>query len=117
MRPAGPEARRCGWAALANFTSTSDNKPGKTSLAVAMRRDPDAPNRTRVIAQASGPLAEELRALAARHKIELRQDTDLAALLSAVEIDHEIPVAAFGVIAGILTELFRANEAPAVRVP
>jgi type III secretion system FlhB-like substrate exporter len=84
---------------------------------VALRRDPEVPKRTHVIAQASGALAEELCALAVRHNIALRHDADLAALLSAVEIDHEIPVAAFGVVAGILTELFRANEAFAVKVP
>ncbi|HYB09001.1 MAG TPA: EscU/YscU/HrcU family type III secretion system export apparatus switch protein [Alphaproteobacteria bacterium] len=102
---------------MAKFTDIGDNKPVKTPLAVAVRRDPDCPSRTRVIAQASGPLAEELCALAARHKIALHQDADLAALLTAVEIDHDIPVAAFGVVAGILTELFRANQAFSVKVP
>lgn len=70
-----------------------------------------------MIVQARGALAEEMRELARQHNIALLEDRDLAALLSAVELDRAIPVFAFGAIAGILTELYRANESGAEDKP
>jgi flagellar biosynthesis protein len=94
---------------LANASHTGSTTSGDAALAVALRTDPAHPAGPRVVAQAKGPLAEELRARATAHGVTLRQDGDLAALLAAVELDSDIPVAAFGAIAGILTELYRAN--------
>ncbi|HLI13166.1 MAG TPA: hypothetical protein VKY65_16355 [Alphaproteobacteria bacterium] len=58
-------------------------------------------------------LMAELQALAEARKVPLRDDRDLAALVSAVDIQHEIPVAALTTIAGLLAHLYRANQHPA----
>lgn len=57
--------------------------------------------------------------VAAAHGISIRQDADLAEVLSAVEIDQEIPVEAFVAVAEILRYVYAANGAtpPEVKEP
>ena len=42
--------------------------------------------------------------------MKVRKDPDLVQILSAVEVDCEIPVEAFAAVAEILTYVYRANE-------
>ncbi|MCH7861928.1 MAG: hypothetical protein IH998_09615, partial [Proteobacteria bacterium] len=45
----------------------------------------------------------------------VREDADLAEILQAMEIDSEIPVAAFAAVAEILAYVYRANRDQAER--
>lgn len=110
MIASGREPGRIEWHNVADSDSTTGKEVRKATVAVALRRDPRQPSGARVIAQARGALAEEMKALAAAHGVALNEDRDLAALLAAVELEHEIPVAAFCTIAGLLTELYHANS-------
>ncbi len=81
-----------------------------STLAVALRDEGEtAP---RVVATGRGALAEQILATAFAHDVKVRRDADLATLLSAVELDQEIPAAAFAAVAEILTYLYRANGMP-----
>jgi flagellar biosynthesis protein len=79
-------------------------------LAVALSYDPDRAEVPRLVAKGRGALAAQIVAIARDHGVAVRQDRDLAALLSTLEIDCPIPVAAFAV-AEILAHLHRANRA------
>jgi flagellar biosynthesis protein len=80
-------------------------------LAVALSYDPDRAEAPRVVAKGRGALAAQIVALARDHGVAVRQDRDLAALLSTLEIDCPSPIAAFAAVAEILAHLYRANRA------
>jgi flagellar biosynthesis protein len=79
-------------------------------LAVALRYDPDRDDAPRVVAKGRGAIAAQIVALAREHRVAIRRDRDLAALLGALKIDSPIPVPAFAAVAEILAHLYRANR-------
>jgi flagellar biosynthesis protein len=89
---------------------------GERNEAVALRyeRGSAAP---RVVAKGAGRLAESIVALAAEHGVPIREDRDLVALLSAVELGDEIPPEMYAVVAELLAWLHRCNGELAPRLP
>lgn len=81
-------------------------------MAVAIGSDPDNPFRQNVTATAKGKLAEELLDIAFAHGIKVRQDKDLARLLTALEADSPIPTEALLAVAEIMSHIYRANREP-----
>ena len=71
---------------------------------------PPGTTRPRVVAKGRGAIAAQIVALAREHRVAIRRDQDLAALLGALQIDCPIPVAAFAAVAEILARLYRANR-------
>lgn len=65
----------------------------------------------RVIAAGRGTVAEQILALAFANGVKVREDADLAELLSAVDLESEIPLEAFTAVAEILSYVYRANGA------
>ncbi len=69
-------------------------------LAVALRWDGDgAP---RVTAKGRGEVAERILALAHEHKVPLREDRALVAVLSRIELDRQIPPALYKAVAEVI---------------
>lgn len=96
--------------------STPPNTTPHTSLgnpiAVALHHDPYRPDAPTVVASGTGAIAEKILSLAFANDIKVRQDPDLAQMLLAVEVDSEIPLAAFSAVALILARLYEANRHP-----
>ncbi len=94
--------------------SESEGRPrdrtGKTLKAVAIENDRLRPDLPRIVATGQGALAEQILALAFAHDVRVREDADLTELLSAVDIDSPIPLAALTAVAEILVYVYRANE-------
>ena len=63
-----------------------------------------------VTASGRGEFAETLLSIAFANGVPVREDADLVELLSHVDIDTEIPLAAFAAVAEILTYIYRANS-------
>lgn len=82
--------------------------PKKLAVALGYDRTKDAA--PRVTAKGRGHLAEQIVALAKEHGIEIREDTDLAVLLSKLEIDTPIPFEAYAAVAEILSYIYRTND-------
>lgn len=81
------------------------------SLAVALKYAPTRGDTApRVIAKGKGHIAERLRAIAKENDIPIHDDLELARLLSAVEVESEIPVALFAAVAEVLALIYRADE-------
>ncbi|ABC23624.1 EscU/YscU/HrcU family type III secretion system export apparatus switch protein [Rhodospirillum rubrum] len=98
----------------------SDRERGKPdeSLAIALAYEPvDGAPPPRVIATGRGAVADQIIALAFAHGVKVRQDADLARVLSAVDLDSEIPVEAFVAVAEILAYVYRANRQAAESQP
>ena len=78
-------------------------------VAIALDYQPQADTAPRVVAKGQGELARRIVEIARENGIAVERDADLAALLSAVELDQEIPAEAFAAVAEILGYLYRAN--------
>ena len=63
----------------------------------------------KVVAAGRGTMAEQILEIAFAQGIKVREDADLAQLLSAVDEDSEIPLEAFAAVAEILVYLYRSN--------
>ena len=83
------------------------------SIAVALGYDSETDPSPRVVASGRGYIAEQILAIAFEHGIKVREDADLAEILSAVEINSEIPIEAFAAVAEILSYVYQANNAGA----
>jgi flagellar biosynthesis protein len=81
------------------------------TVAVALRYDPGSDATPKVVASGRGAVADRIIAAAAAAQIPLHADADLAALLAVLDLEAEIPVEAFAVVAEILICLYRANAA------
>jgi flagellar biosynthesis protein len=88
------------------------NPPPPTSGAVAVALAKQAPNdrAPKVIAGGRGRVAEQILQLAFQNGIKVREDADLAQLLTAIDIESEIPLEAFAAVAEILVYVYQANN-------
>ena len=99
---------------MANSENDSNNDTGndtskKDAIAVALRYEPDSEYAPKVVAGGRGTVAEQILEIAFAHGIKVREDQDLAEVLSSIDIDSEIPVEAFAAVAEILIYVYRAN--------
>lgn len=85
--------------------------PPKTAdaVAVALSRGDEADDVPRVVAGGRGRIAEQILEIAFQKGVRVREDKDLAELLSAIDVDEEIPIEAFAAVAEILAYVYRAN--------
>ena len=85
-----------------------DAEPIAVALKYQRQHDP-AP---RVVAKGSGDIAAKILELARQHGVSIKEDPDLAQLLSAVELETQIPVEAFVAVAEILSFIYRSKASP-----
>lgn len=79
-------------------------------IAVALSYEIGAHEAPVVAAKGKGYIAEQIIAIAREHGVEIRENRDLAQMLSALEIDAPIPLEAYQAVAEILSYIYRANE-------
>ncbi len=79
------------------------------AVAVALEYDPESEFAPKVVAGGRGSVAEQILQIAFAQGVKVRKDADLAEMLSAIDIDSEIPIEAFAAVAEILTYVYRAN--------
>lgn len=78
-------------------------------VAVALKYELGDPSLPRVVATGKGHVAEQILELAFANGVKVREDADLVQILSAVDIDSEIPIEAIAAVAEILAYVYRAN--------
>ena len=83
------------------------DKDGRTPLAIALSYD--GAGIPSVAASGRGAVAEQILSLAFASGVRVREDADLAQLLSLVDIGDEIPVEAFVAVAEVLAYVYRMN--------
>ena len=85
--------------------SAADDK-----IAVALSYDPvDSYTAPEIVASGRGLIAKQILKLAFEHGVKVREDADLAEILSALEIGEEIPVEAFIAVAEILRYVYASD--------
>lgn len=93
--------------------SDSDKLGSNEAVAVAISQGlgesatPDT--RPRIVASGHGAVAEQILQIAFDRGVRVRRDGDLAEVLSALEIESEIPLEALAAVAEILNYVYRAN--------
>ncbi len=90
----------------------NSEKDMKGSVAVALSYEPAGGDAPKVVAGGHGLIAEQILQIAFANGVKVREDADLAELLSAIDIETEIPVEAFAAVAEILIYVYRANGTP-----
>ena len=94
-------------------TDTDARAPDRIPVAVALKHDRASDGPPRVVATGRGAVAEQILQIAFAHGIKVREDADLVEVLAAIELESEIPIAAFAAVAEILTYLYRLNNGTA----
>jgi len=91
------------------MTDSPASRPQQTiavALAYRPRSRDDAPQ---VVATGRGLVAEQILRRAFESGVRVRQDPDLAQILSVVDIDCRIPTEALRAVAEILVRVYQAN--------
>ncbi len=81
---------------------------GKTALAVALEYE--KPGTPRVTAIGRGELARRIIELAAGNNVPITHEPELAAALSCLKIDQEIPVELYRAVAEVLIYILRIAD-------
>jgi len=82
----------------------------KRDTAVALSYRPEQGDEApRVVATGKGDLAKQILDLAFAAGVKVREDADLVEILSAVDIDSQVPLEALMAVAEILTYVYIAN--------
>jgi flagellar biosynthesis protein len=87
----------------------------KKRTAVALSYKSEADPAPRVTATGQGTMAERIIELAKENGLPIREDPDLAAALSALDLGATIPVELYGVIAEVLAWSYKVNGDYAAR--
>ncbi|WP_448203219.1 EscU/YscU/HrcU family type III secretion system export apparatus switch protein [Azospirillum sp. sgz302134] len=89
---------------------SSNNRPlPRRPVAVALKYELGTQSLPRIVATGKGHVAEQILELAFANGVKVREDADLVQILSAVDIDSEIPIEAIAAVAEILAYVYRAN--------
>lgn len=91
------------------MTGRPPNRPDPMARAAALNYQRGDDHLPRVTASGRGAVAERIVALAFAHGVPVREDSDLATLLAAVEPGTEIPLEAMMAVAEVLSHLYRLN--------
>ncbi len=86
-----------------------ESEEKKQAVAVALAHDTANGRPPKMVAGGRGRIAEQILEIAFANGVKVREDADLAQLLSSIDIDSEIPVEAFAAVAEILTYVYQAN--------
>ena len=87
----------------------NNQKPALKS-AVALKYDKAKHPAPHVIAKGKAALAERILAVAAENNIPIHSDGDLVEVLEKLEIEQEIPLDLYTVVAEVFAYLYNANK-------
>lgn len=78
--------------------------------AAALKYDSESNKAPQVVAKGQGIIAEKIISAALKHGIAIKEDPNLVAVLSTLDLYEEIPESLYKAVAEILTELYRINK-------
>jgi flagellar biosynthesis protein len=81
----------------------------KNEIAVALKYDIENDISPKVVASGKGYIAEQILAIARQSKVAIKEDKELAQILSLLDINSPIPIEAYATVAEILSLLYRTN--------
>jgi len=87
-----------------------NTRSSSSPVAVALSHDKGTTKAPVVTATGRGAVAEQILEIAFKNNIKVREDADLAQILSEVDVDTPIPLEAFAAVSEILSYLYRAQN-------
>lgn len=78
--------------------------------AVALKHDIASDAAPKVVAKGRGLIAQKIIDLAQKNNIPVHEDPDLVDILSAIELNEEIPPELYRVVAEVLAMIYRVNK-------
>jgi flagellar biosynthesis protein len=81
--------------------------------AAALQYDKTQPGAPKLTAKGRGDIARKIMEVAEQNNIPLHKDADLIEILDHVELDTEIPLEVYAVVAEIFAFIYKANHAKA----
>ena len=103
------DEKACIRARITDGINPASNDLEKITKAAALSDESQNGKSPRVVARWSGTFAEQILEIAWSNNIKVREDADLAEVLTAIDVDSEIPIEAFAAVAEILSYVYRAN--------
>jgi flagellar biosynthesis protein len=91
--------------------------PKKPLKAAALQYTDGSQAAPKLVAKGVGPIAEKIIELAKEHGIPFHEDADLVEILEKIEIDTEIPLEVYAIVAEIFAYLYRTNQAKRPQTP
>ncbi len=82
-------------------------RTGLDQVAVALTKETES--LPRIVASGRGAVARQILEIAFANGVNVREDADLVEILSAIDVDSDIPLEAFAAVAEILSYIYRAN--------
>ena len=79
-------------------------------MAVALEHKHHSGRPPKVVAGGRGRIAEQILAIAFAQGVPVREDADLAQLLTSIDIDSEIPAEVLAAVAEIMTYVYQVNN-------
>jgi flagellar biosynthesis protein len=92
------------------MATDDEARPDPKKLAVALAYDMGKDEAPKVVAKGKGLIAKTIIELAQQHNIEIREDADLAGMLSKIDLDTPIPLEAYAAVAEIIAYIYKAND-------
>ena len=89
-----------------------NDKPSPPDLAqkaIALKHERGEGQAPTIVASGQGAIAEQILQLAFANGVKVREDADLAEILSHIDIDSPIPLEAYSAVAEILSYVYQAN--------
>jgi flagellar biosynthesis protein len=84
-----------------------NNEDQKKAVALKYGKGDAVP---KVSAKGKGWLAEKIIEIAKQHNLPIRTDADLVEILEQVELNQEIPLEVYAVVAEIFAYIYRVNQ-------
>ena len=84
--------------------------PEPVSKAAALTYDREKDAAPRLSAKGRGQLAARIVDIARQHNIPIQRDADLIEILEKVDIDSEVPLEVYAVVAEIFAYLYKVNQ-------
>jgi flagellar biosynthesis protein len=90
----------------------NDNDPPSPSIlkAATLKYDREKTAAPRLTARGRGLVAEKILAIAEEHGIPVHRDADLIEILEKTELDTEIPLEVYAVVAEIFAYVYKVNQ-------
>jgi flagellar biosynthesis protein len=85
-----------------------ENQP--VTKAAALKYDKDKTSAPRLTAKGRGLVAQKILELAASNNIPLYRDADLIEILDKTELDTEIPLEVYAVVAEVFAYVYKVNQ-------
>ena len=89
-----------------------NDRPEKPPIqkAAALSYDQKKDAAPRLAAKGRGDIARRILDVAREHDIPIHQDADLMEVLETVEIDQEVPLEVYAVVAEIFSYIYKVNQ-------